>query len=93
VRVAEIVARVASDRDWRLTPDEIGEALDHGLCDAPDWSACDSPDHEKIPLPRGWKKKGADWLNPPDRATLVKAIVYRLKLAEQLEKATPETLS
>lgn len=36
-------------------------------------------DHEKIPVPRGWEKKRASWSNPPDRATMIKAIDERLK--------------
>jgi len=32
-------------------------------------------------------------LNPPDRATMVKAIEYRLDLARERKKAIPETLS
>jgi len=94
VRVAEIVtrvARVAPDADWRSKLDDVGYALDHGVCAAPDPEVCDISDHEKIPLPRGWSRKQNTWLNPPDRATMVKAIEYRLEIA--LKKPITETLS
>jgi hypothetical protein len=91
LRVERIVKRVAPDEDWRSKLDDVGEALDHGVCNAPDPKTCDDADHEKILLPRGWKKKGNDWLNPPDRGTMVKAIEYRLEIARK--KRTPETLS
>ena len=90
-RVAEIVARVASNCEWRSKLNELGEALAHGVCSASDPEICDVSDHEKVPLPRGWKLKGHNWLNPPDRATMVKAIEYRLEIARK--KPTNETLS
>jgi hypothetical protein len=81
VRVAEIVARVAPDGDWRLKLNDVGYALDHGVCTAPDPEVCDVSDHEKIPVPRRWSKNQNTWLSPPDRATMVKAIEYRLEIA------------
>ena len=87
-RVAEIVRRVAPDGDWRSKIDDVVLALDHGVCHASDPETCDE-DHEKIPLPRGW----SNWANPPDHDTMVKAIEYRLKVAMQRKKATPEILS
>jgi hypothetical protein len=90
-RVAAIVARVVPVGDWHLKLSEVGEALDHGVCNASDPKACDASDHEKIPLPRGWKQKGNDWLNPPDNATMVKDIEYRLRTARK--KPITETLS
>ena len=62
-QVALIVDRVAPNGDWRSKLPDVQEALDE----------------DKIPLPRGWKQKGADWLDPPDKPTLVKAIKERLK--------------
>ena len=70
---------------------ELGEALDRGVCNASEQKTCDASDHEKIPLPRGWKQKHNDWPNPPDRATMVKAIEYRLRTARN--KPITETLS
>ena len=58
-RLAEIVARVAPDGDWRSKLDELGPALYHGVCHASDPETCVASDHEKIPLPRGWSQKGA----------------------------------
>jgi hypothetical protein len=86
--VAEIVRRVAPDGAWRARLDDVGFALDHGVCNASDPESCDASDHEKIPLPRGWRKKGANWLSPPDHDTMVKAIKERLDKAG--EKRTAE---
>jgi hypothetical protein len=71
--------------------DDVGDALDHGVCTASDPTACDASDHEKIPPPRGWRNKRCGWSNPPDRATMVKAIEYRLEIARK--KPITETLS
>jgi hypothetical protein len=79
--VAEIVNRVALDGDWRSKVDDVGYALDHGVCNAADPDNCEATDHGKIPLPRGWKKYGHSWLSPPDRGRMVKAIKERLKKA------------
>jgi hypothetical protein len=87
--VADIVARVAPDGDWRSKLDELGAALDHGVCDASAPENCDASEHEKIRLPRGWRGKGKDWLDPPDRATMVKAIEYRLGTARKPPTETP----
>lgn len=91
-RIAKIVARVAPEGDWRSNSrlDDLSIALDHGVCDASDPTTCKA-DHEKIPIPRGWRQKGNDWLNPTDRATMVKAIEYRLMTARK--KPIAETLS
>jgi hypothetical protein len=35
----------------------------------------------------------SSWATPPDRATMVKAIEYRLQVAKQRKKTTPETFS
>jgi hypothetical protein len=84
-RIANIVARVAPDGEWRSNSrlDDLSIALDHGVCDASDSTTCEASDHEKIPIPRGWRQKGNDWLNLPDRATMVKAIEYRLMTARK----------
>jgi hypothetical protein len=91
-RVREIVDRIAPDGDWRSKLDALGEALDHGVCNDPDPEACPATDHDKIPFPRGWsREKGGNWSHPPDRATMVKAIEYRLEAARK--KPINETLS
>jgi hypothetical protein len=77
--VADIIDRVGPD--WCKKLGDVGYTLDHGVCDAPSPEECDDSTHEKIPLPRGWKQKHADWLNPPDDQALVKAIKERLKKA------------
>ena len=79
-RVAEIVARVAPDGDWHPREYAIREELDKA----------------GVPCPATWPKRdsGCDsWAAQIDRATAVKAIEYRLDLARQRKKATPETLS
>lgn len=79
-RVAEIVARVAPDGDWRLKLDNICEALDEA----------------QIPFPTRWRKRDRScdgWAAYDERANAVKAIEYRLEIARQRKKATPETLS
>jgi hypothetical protein len=89
--VADIVDRVAAGGIWKSKLDELGEALNHGICTSADPKNCESRDHEKIPLPRGWKKKHADWETPPDRACMEKAIEERLKRARVTRP--PETPS
>ncbi len=79
--VDRIVTRIAPDGHWQPKADAIGQALEHGFCHAPNPEDCDELDHEKIPLPRGWRKKRASWDTPPDDATLIKAINERLKKA------------
>ena len=79
-RVAEIVARVAPDGDWRPKLDEICEALDEA----------------QIPFPRRWRKRDRScdgWAAYDERANAIKAIEYRLEIAKQRKKTTPETLS
>ena len=79
-RVAEIVARVAPDGDWRPKLDDICEALDEA----------------EIPYPRRWRKRDRScdgWAAYDQRANAVKAIEYRLEIAKQRKKITPRTLS
>jgi hypothetical protein len=79
-RVAEIVARVAPDGDWRPKLDDICEALDEA----------------QIPFPPRWRKRDRScdgWAAYDERANAVKAIEYRLEIATQRKKTTPETLS
>jgi hypothetical protein len=79
-RVAEIVARVAPDGDWRPKLDDICEALDQA----------------QIPYPPRWRRRDRScdgWAAYDERANAVKAIEYRLELAKQRKKNTPETLS
>jgi hypothetical protein len=79
-QVAEIVAKIAPDGDWRTKLDDICKALDNA----------------QIPFPLRWQKRDRcceGWADYDERANAVKAIEYRLKLAKQRKKATPETLS
>jgi hypothetical protein len=78
-RVAEIVARVAPDGDWRPKFDEICEALDQA----------------RIPCPSKWlsRYKAASWSEYPEKSIGVKAIVGRLELAKPKPKPVPETFS
>ncbi len=79
-RVAEIVARLAPDGDWRSRVDDICEALDEA----------------QIPFPARWRKRDRScdgWAAYDERANAVKAIEYRLEIAKQRLKTTPETLS
>jgi hypothetical protein len=78
--VAEIVVRVAPEGDWRSKLDDICEALDKA----------------QIPFPARWWKRDHScngWADYDERANAVKGIEYRLKLARQQKKTTPETLS
>ncbi|MCL5745172.1 MAG: hypothetical protein M1541_14815 [Acidobacteria bacterium] len=64
-RIAEVVARIASNGDWRSKLDEI----------------CDALDEEHIPVPRTWRRnrKCTQWSLCDDRDLIVKAIDYRLR--------------
>ncbi len=77
--VAAVVARVAPDGDWRSRVDDI----------------CDSLDEEQIPVPSTWRRNRncRRWSLCDDKDIVVKAIEYRLALANQRKKDTPETLS
>jgi hypothetical protein len=80
LRVAEVVARIAPDGDWRPKLDDICEALDEA----------------QIPFPPRWRKRDRScygWAAYDERANAVKAIEYRLEIAKQRKKTTPETLS
>ena len=79
LRVFEIVARVAPDGDWRSNLCEICEALDEG----------------HVPVPSTWRRNRdcRSWSVCLERDVVVKAIEYRLRLASQRKKRTPETLS
>jgi hypothetical protein len=79
-RVAEIVARVAPNMEWRPKEYAIREELDKA----------------GIPCPTVWLKRDRGckgWADQTDRSTAVKAIEYRLHLAKQRKKPAPETLS
>jgi len=79
-RVAEIVARVVPDGDWRPKLDDI----------------CDALDQEHIPCPQTWRKRDRtcrNWADYDERANAIKAIEYRLRAANQRKKTIPETLS
>jgi hypothetical protein len=78
--VADIVQRLAPDGNWRSKLEDVRYALSHGICNASEPEDCDLSDHEKITLPRGWKKNKRDWLTA-DKDILVKAIEERLKRA------------
>ena len=79
VRVADVVARIAADGDWRSNLDDI----------------CDALDEEHIPVPRTWRRNRecTQWSLCNDRDLIVKAIGYRLGQARSRKKDTPETLS
>jgi hypothetical protein len=66
-RVAEIVARIAPDGDWRKKWEDICEALDE----------------EKVPVPTLWpsRHEWKLWSNCTERPLAVKTIGYRLKSA------------
>lgn len=79
-RVADTVARVAPDGDWRSKLDDVCEALHD----------------EGIPFPKVWRSKDRNcrtWMDFPEREIAIKAIEYRLEVAKQRKKAPPETLS
>jgi hypothetical protein len=78
-RVFAIVARVEPDGDWRSNLDETCEALDEG----------------HVPVPSTWRRNRdcRSWSVCLERDVVVKAIEYRLRLASQRKKRTPETLS
>ena len=75
-RVAEIVARVAPDGEWRGKLDDVCKALDEA----------------QISFPPRWRKRDRScdgWAAYDDRANAVKAIEYRLGIAKQRKKTTP----
>jgi len=79
-RVAEVVAHVAPDGDWRGKLDDVCEALDE----------------KNIACPKTWRRKDRTcrrWSDYPERSHAVKAIQYRLALAKQRKNTTPETFS
>lgn len=78
-RVAEIVARVAPDGEWRGNLDGVCEALDEAA----------------IPFPPKWRRERQCrcWADCLERPIAIKAIEYRLEIAKQRKKTTPETLS
>ena len=80
-RLAEIIARVAPDGEWRGKLDEICEALDQT--------------EPKLPCPRVWHGRyNADcWADYPERSTAIKVIEDRLRVAKQKPKPAPETSS
>ncbi len=86
-RLAEIVARVAPNGDWRSRLDEICDALD---------AARDDEGERCIPCPKMWRKRDKAcklWSDQLDRPKLIKVIEYRLETANQRKKAVPETFS
>jgi hypothetical protein len=78
-RVAEIVARVAPDGGWRGRLDDVCEALDEAA----------------IPFPAKWRRdrQCRCWADCLEKPIAIKAIEYRLEIAKQRSKTTPETLS
>lgn len=80
LRVAEVVARVAPDGDWRSKLDDVCEALHD----------------EGIPFPKssgGKDRNCRSWMDFPERALAIKVIEYRLDIANEGKKSPPETLS
>jgi hypothetical protein len=78
-RVTEIVARAAAGGDWRLKLDDVCEALDE----------------ENIPIPSKWRRdrQCRCWADCVERPIIIKVIEYRLEIARQRKRATPETLA
>jgi hypothetical protein len=81
-RMAEVVARIAPDGDWKKRLDEVCTALDT----------------EEMPYPKTWPRRDVPLNNWEDGATLEpilakKAIEYWLDVAKQRQKTAPETLS
>lgn len=69
-QVAEIVARVAPDGDWRSRLEDI----------------CDELDERRVRCPKTWKKRGhGDWFDclSTERELVVKAIEHHLKRARE----------
>jgi hypothetical protein len=79
LRLAEIVARVAPDGEWRGKLDDVCEALDEA----------------KIPFPAKWRRdrQWRCWADYLEKPIVIKAIEYRLEMAKQRSKPIPETLS
>ena len=78
--MAEVVARVAPDGDWRSKLDDVCEALHD----------------EGIPFPKssgGKDRNCRSWMDFPERALAIKVIEYRLDIANEGKKSPPETLS
>jgi hypothetical protein len=78
-RVAETVANVAPNGDWRAKWEEICEALDEA----------------RIPCPRTWQRnrRYRTWADCGERDIAVKVIESKLKLAKQRRQPAPETFS
>src|ERR1051326_1033845 len=78
-RAAEIVGRLAPDGDWRPTLADIREALDN----------------EMVPIPKTWRRKRQcqNWDDCVERAIIIKAIEYRLRIAKDRTKPSTETFS
>ena len=78
-RVAEIVARVAPGGEWRGNLDGVCEALDEAA----------------IPFPAKWRRdrQCRCWADCLEKPIAIKAIEYRLEIAKQRKKTTPETFS
>ena len=82
-KVAQIVARVAPNGDWRSKA-----KLD---------DVCDALDEAGIAIPPKWprERRCDSWFVcvATERSVVVKAIEYRLKQARKRNQSTPETLS
>ena len=78
-QLAEIVARVAPDGEWRGKLDEICEALDAAT----------------IPFPAKWRRdrQCRCWADCLEKPIIAKAIEYRLQTAKQRSESTPGTFS
>lgn len=70
VLLAEVVARVAPDGDWRSKVDEICAALDDA----------------ELPIPKVWRhrRKHRAWVDA-ERSTAVRIIAHRLRLAKEAD--------
>jgi len=79
LKVAEVVARVAPDGNWRQKLDDVCETLDEAVSIPKVWRTKD--------------KCCRTWSDQLDRGLKVKAIEYRLRSANVLKKTTPGTFS
>ena len=82
LRVAEIIATIARNSDWKDKLEEVCGALDKA----------------ELPYPKTWPRRDVKLTSWEDGATFEpalakKAIEHLLKLAKQRKKAPPETLS